>query len=209
MSEQVLDLAQREREDLVTLLATLSPEQWLAPSLCTGWRVRDVVGHLIGFDELSFRQTAARFARGRFIVSRINDIGVAALADRSTDELVDIVRRHTRPRGWTTSFGGLIALTDGLIHHQDIRRALDLPRQVPAERLVRILPFARIAPPVGALWRARGLRLVATDLGWAAGRGPELRGPGEALLLGITGRGAVLDELDGPGARILGNRMGG
>jgi uncharacterized protein (TIGR03083 family) len=28
------------------LLEPLSPEQWDAPSLCDGWRVRDVVSHM-------------------------------------------------------------------------------------------------------------------------------------------------------------------
>ena len=32
---------------------TLTPEQWDAPTLCTRWRVRDVVAHVISYDELS------------------------------------------------------------------------------------------------------------------------------------------------------------
>jgi hypothetical protein len=35
---------------------------------------------------------------------------------------------------------------------------------------------------------------------WSAGRGPDVRGPGEALLLAMTGRiDAVRDELSGAG----------
>ena len=36
-----------ERTELADLLDTLTPEQWDAPSLCTGWRVRDVTAHLV------------------------------------------------------------------------------------------------------------------------------------------------------------------
>jgi hypothetical protein len=36
------------------------------------------------------------------------------------------------------------------------------------------------------LWRIRGLRLVATDLSFSAGAGPEVRGAAEALLVGIV-----------------------
>ena len=33
---------------------------------------------------------------------------------------------------------------------------------------------------------------MATDLDWSLGSGPEVRGPGEALLLAAVGRGAAL-----------------
>ena len=36
-----------ERDSLVNTLKSLTPQQWDAPSLCEGWRVRDVVGHLV------------------------------------------------------------------------------------------------------------------------------------------------------------------
>ena len=36
------------RTDLAGYLETLTPQQWDAPSLCERWKVRDVVGHLVG-----------------------------------------------------------------------------------------------------------------------------------------------------------------
>ena len=56
-----------------------------------------------------------------------------------------------------------IALVDGLIHQQDIRRPLGIGRDIPGDRLRPVLDFARTAPPIGAFRRIRGLRLVATD----------------------------------------------
>src|SRR3712207_2360013 len=35
-----------ERLSLADLLDDLSPAEWATPSLCTGWRVRDVAAHL-------------------------------------------------------------------------------------------------------------------------------------------------------------------
>ncbi len=58
-----MELARAEREDLAGFLATLSPEQWQAPSLCEGWRVHDVVAHMLSYDELSATQLASRMAR--------------------------------------------------------------------------------------------------------------------------------------------------
>ena len=40
-----LEMATAERK--ADFLATLTPGQWEAPSLCAGWRVRDVVAHVI------------------------------------------------------------------------------------------------------------------------------------------------------------------
>lgn len=64
------------------------------------------------------------------------------------------------------------------------------------------------APTIGALWWIRGLRLVATDLEWSAGRGAEVSGPGEALLMTLAGRGDAVDELTGPGRPTLVRRIG-
>jgi hypothetical protein len=50
---------------------------------------------------------------------------------------------------------------------------------------------------------------VATDLDWATGRGPEVRGSGEALLMAMVGRHGVADELTGSGQPILAKRIGG
>ncbi|HVW42529.1 MAG TPA: maleylpyruvate isomerase family mycothiol-dependent enzyme [Amycolatopsis sp.] len=201
-------LATAEREDFAGFLETLSPAQWGAPSLCAGWRVRDVVAHVISYDELHGRELAARLARGRFLLNRANGLGVAASRERDPAELVALMRRYREPRGLTAAFGGMVALLDGLIHQQDIRRPLGLPREIPAPRLRAALRCARLAPPIRAFWRARGLRLVATDVDWSGGRGPEVRGPGEALLLAIAGRACAVGELGGPGREVLARRLG-
>lgn len=39
----VMTLAREEREDFAAFLAGLTAQQWDSPSLCGGWRVRDVV----------------------------------------------------------------------------------------------------------------------------------------------------------------------
>lgn len=204
----VMALAQDERADLAALLAGLDPAQWDAPTLCAGWRVRDVVGHVFGYDEIGVFGTVRRFVAGGFSLHRANALGIAADAERSPDELLARIGRHLRPRGITTMFGGRIALTDALIHHQDIRRPLGMPREIPADRLRTALDFARTAPPLGAAKRIAGLTLTATDLDWAAGSGPVVEAPAEALLLAMAGRDTTA-ELAGPGAPILAGRFSG
>ena len=199
-------LAHDERADFADFLATLTPEQWDGPTLCTKWRVRDVVAHVISYEELSKAGLVARILRGRLAPDRVNAVGVRDYAARSPDELVALLRDHLVPRGLTAGFGGRIALVDGLIHHQDIRRALDQPRTIPIERMRVALDFGHTAPTIHARSRTRGLRLVATDIGWSAGDGPAVEGPAEPLLMAIAGR-PTTHELSGSGLPTLASRI--
>jgi hypothetical protein len=69
------------------------------------------------------------------------------------------------------------------------------------------LRLALLAPPLRAFQRARGLTLVATDLDWSHGTGPQVRGTGEALLMAIAGRADPINELSGPGKSLLAKRI--
>ncbi|MUL43278.1 maleylpyruvate isomerase family mycothiol-dependent enzyme [Streptomonospora sp. PA3] len=202
----VLSMAMRERAEFADLLDSLPPEQWEAPSLCEGWRVRDVAAHVISYEELGWPRTVLRLLRAGFNPEKANAIGVAEYS-RSPAELVRLMRTYERPRGLTAIRGGMIALVDGMIHQQDIRRPLGLPRDIPHDRLRTALRLALQAPPIGAAKRARGLTLVADDLHWTTGSGPEVRGPGEALLMSIAGRPDALPDIDGPGRHQLAERM--
>lgn len=202
-----LALATQERTRFVELLETLTPEQWQTPSLCAGWCVRELVAHVISFDELGPRELLRRLARAGFNPNKANALGLAEYGRRSPEELVALLKKYLRPRGLTTLFGGMIALTDCTIHHQDVRRPLGLPREIPEEQLRRVLGFALIAPVIRGALRARGVRLVATDLDWSYGRGPEARGTAEALLMAMAGRRGVTPELSGPGVARLAARI--
>jgi uncharacterized protein (TIGR03083 family) len=201
----LMDLAFDERTDLAAFLETLAPQEWNAPSLCDRWTVKDVVAHVVSYEELSAFGLTKRFAKG--LVIHANEVGVREFAPMSPQELVEFLRRHLRPKGLTAGFGGMIALVDGTVHHQDIRRAIGHPRTVPVERLERILPVVPGNPRLGAGRRIRGLRLAANDLDWQHGDGPEVIGTGEALLMAMTGRPSAVTELTGPGQPILAERI--
>ncbi|NKZ13265.1 maleylpyruvate isomerase family mycothiol-dependent enzyme [Mycolicibacterium septicum DSM 44393] len=201
----LMDLARDERTDLAEFLATLTPEQWHAESLCAGWTVKDVVAHVVSYEELNLAGLLKRFAKGRVV--HANEVGVAEYSTMSTDELLEFLNRHLRPQGLTAGFGGMIGLVDGTVHHQDIRRALGRPRTVPAQRLQRILPLVPGNPRLGAGRRIKGLRLRANDIEWEHGSGPEVTGTGEALLLAMTGRRQAAEELAGTGAATLLSRL--
>jgi hypothetical protein len=94
-----------------------------------------------------------------------------------------------------------------MIHQQDIRRPLEMSRTIAAEPLRIALDFTLTAPRLLGAWQARGVRLVATDLDWSHGKGQEVRGSGEALLMLMSGRAAALDDVDGPGKAKLAQRL--
>lgn len=204
----VMALARQERSDLADFLEQLTADQWQAMSLCSGWRVRDVVAHVISYEEHDTGDALRRLAKARFRFGQLNEVGLAEYGHLDTSDLVAFLRAHLDPQGATARFGGCVGLVDALIHHQDIRRPLGLPRSVPQERLRYALPFAVKAPPVRGFWHARGVRLVATDLDWSRGKGPEARGTGEAVLMVLAGRAGVAHELTGPGADVLQRRLG-
>lgn len=73
--------------------------------------------------------------------------------------------------------------------------------------------MARTGWPLAAVFArsprktVKGLRLIAQDLEWTHGQGHEVYGTAEALLLAITGRPIGRDELTGPGATLLYQRL--
>jgi uncharacterized protein (TIGR03083 family) len=203
----LMALAEAERTDLLALLQSLTADQWAAQSLCTQWTVRDVALHLVSYDELSKAALVATFMRGGIRVDPVNDVALRRYQDIGPDDIIDLLARNLRPRGLTSGFKGGIALTDGTIHQQDIRRALDLPRTIPSERLEAVLDFAPGAYTLPAKNNVKGLKLIASDVEWSRGDGLEVIGPGEALLLAMAGRPIALDELSGPGLPTFRQRV--
>jgi uncharacterized protein (TIGR03083 family) len=167
-----LDLARSEREDFAAFLETLPPQQWEAPTLCERWNVRQVAAHAISFDELRSGALVRRFLKGWLRVDRINQVGVDDYADHTAADLIALIRAHAEPHGLTAGFGGRVALTDNMIHQQDVRRPLGLPRTIDDRRLRVALDFAltsrtirgHVARSDCAWWRPTSTGLTAVDL---------------------------------------------
>lgn len=197
-------LAQRERGDFADLLATLTPEQWSMASLCKGWTVRDVAAHTVAYLDQSRVRLMIEMLRHRWDVDRLTANALERRAGLKPEFLVRLMQDGVEPSGAGALYGGRVALIECLVHQQDIRRPLGCLRSIPHDRLRVALNYARVSPVIGGARRTRGVRLVATDTDWSAGRGPDVCGTGEALLLAMTGRlFTVIDELQGPGLQRL------
>jgi uncharacterized protein (TIGR03083 family) len=97
----VSDLAADERRDLADYLDTLTAEEWERPSLCRGWSVRDVPGHVTSYDMLSWPALLALFARSGFSLSRGNQARLQESRRLPAEELTARLRAHAVPtRPW-------------------------------------------------------------------------------------------------------------
>lgn len=177
-----------ERARLVSVLENLDPDQWAGPSLCAGWRVREVVAHLT----MPFRNSPLRFmggmVRAGFSFDRYADraarIDTKAMSD---DELLALLRTNIR-HPWRPPGGGAVgALGHDVIHGLDITVPLALPSP-PLERIALVLRHStsRSLKYFGAL--GDGKRLVATDVDLTVGEGSPVRMPVTEILRMLTGR---------------------
>lgn len=178
-----------ERSELADVLDTLTEQQWDAPTLCKGWRVRDVVAHMsMGF-RYSFGSTALELARSGGNLHRMTD----RLARRDASVLMPhelaTALRDNAHHPWKPPVGGLAAaLGHDVIHGLDITVALRLGRQVPPQRLRIVLETVR--PSTLRFFRAHldDVELRATELEWTYGRGTPVARPAQELLLLAYGR---------------------
>lgn len=207
-------LVRSERLALIEFLETLTPEEWAVPSLCEGWSVQDVAAHLAWASAMSVGEMVSRLVRSGFSTNRMTADSAREWSRRGTAAIVDQLREDAetglRPTGTTE----LMALTDAVTHAVDIRRPLGRSRPLDPQAFPLVADFF-----AGARWpltiaisgnprrAVEGLRLVAEDLEWTHGTGPEVRGPAEALLLVLTGRPVSPGELSGPGADTLYARL--
>jgi uncharacterized protein (TIGR03083 family) len=178
-----------ERRELADLLAGLPPEAWEQPSLCAGWRVREVVAHIT----MPFRYSTPRFAfelarsRGNFTVmaDRCARRDAAAPAAELTAGLRDNAEYPWRPPG-----GGLTgALTHDVIHGLDITVALGIDRTIPASRMSVVLDSVITAASLKHFGTSlAGVSLRADDLDWSAGSGRPVTGTAQDLALAVAGR---------------------
>ncbi len=201
-----------ERRRMAELVESLTPGQLYTPSLCEGWTVHEVAAHLCAPWIFGARRILPAVVRHGFRVHRANAELVRDLAMDLTAEEIGLQLRANAEFVFNPPVVGLLGqLTDLQVHGQDIRRPLGLTHDLVPERMLLSLDFL-IGPRARGSFvprgRLDGLRFVATDLDWVGGEGLlTVRGAGEALLLALTGRPAVLDELSGSGTAALHARL--
>ncbi|MFI2765114.1 maleylpyruvate isomerase family mycothiol-dependent enzyme [Streptomyces echinatus] len=191
-----------ERRELADLFDALRADDWHAPSLCTGWTVREVVAHMsMGF-RLSLPTVLSELLKARGSLHRMTDrVARRDAAAHTTVQLSAFLRDHAH-HPWTPPVGGLpAALGHDVVHGLDVTDALGLGRSVPDDRL-RILLDA--IQPRGLKFFGvdlTGIRLCAEDTDWSYGSGADpVYGAAQDLLLLAFGRRLPPGRLRGKAA---------
>lgn len=194
-------LVTKHRRGLADILDSLSEGDWHQQSLCEGWEVRHVVGHLLSPAlSSSWRSMGAVIRNGSF--ARGADRLAREFGDRQPAELVSLLREHADNIWVSPTMGAGAPLTDILAHTQDIVRPLGIEVEIDPLEIDPALTFCidkKSNQQFAPARRYAGLRLIATDLKWKFGKGDELEGPALELMMALLGRGVALQNLEGPG----------
>lgn len=200
-----------QRGRVANMIDDLRPDEWDRPSLCDGWTVRDVAAHLT-LQQLGPGEAMAMMARYRGNTPRaIAESSRVRAAEWSTGRIAAGIRSTIGSRRHSFGVSNRETLIDILVHGADM--AVPLGRELPMPVDAAILAIDRVftmrwPPPFPARRILSGYRLVATDVDWTHGTGPEVRGPIDALLLASTGRPAALAHLTGDGHPALAEWLG-
>lgn len=178
-----------QRLALRDVLRGLTPEEWDHPSLCEGWRVRDVAAHVISGPQLGLVNTVRTMGG---VWRGYNGMILHDGQRRGSVPVADILAQYDEwaevPKGPLT-VTHVEPLIDAIVHTQDIARPLGRTVEAPPEAAAVAADRVRI---LAHLFGTRHLfsehRLVATDTDWVRGTGRELRAPMTELLMMCTGR---------------------
>lgn len=181
-------------------IEVLDETAWNSASWCTGWRVRDVLAHLVSGAEATPLSITRDLFRGGLRPDRAVSGAAKRLGDVPVPKLADRLRAASEGGFRPPRFPAAMGLGDVLVHSADAFRPLGLDVDAPP---------ADAAPVLDAYWRRgrmvvhaapqEGRCLVATDLDWTKGTGPEVRGKAIDLVLLLANRLQVLPYLEGPG----------
>jgi uncharacterized protein (TIGR03083 family) len=198
----------RMRLTIADLLDELAPEEWQHPSLCKGWRIRDVAGHVSLVPTITTGEMLRAAPRAGFDPNRINTLLARRYGDLPTADIVARLREHAANRTTAKVLDERDSLFDVVVHSQDIAvplgRSVDVPVDLARRGLDRVWEMGW---PFKARRRLAGLTLRATDTDWSVGSGPQVEGTALALLLVLTGRTRTAEPLlNGAGVAALAHR---
>jgi uncharacterized protein (TIGR03083 family) len=202
------ELIHAERVKVADTLGGLSDDQWEQRSLCGTWSVREAAGHLVGGAEQTTGNFLGGMVRNAFRFNVYMDRTARNLGKLEPTEIVGRLQARTTTTNHPPA-PVVAMLGEIVVHGEDIRRPLGITGSVSPEAQLACLAMYRSATfPVGGKKRMAGLTLVADDLDWTHGDGPEVRGSGMALMMGMTGRPVASDQLTGDGAATFLGRIG-
>ena len=186
---------------LADLLEAAGPRVWDTPSLCEGWRTREVVAHVTMPVRYSGPAFMAELEAAGGDFSRLSNAVAARDGGLPAERLLADLRSEVL-HGWQPPGGGLDgALTHCVVHGLDIVESVPLSRRVPDDRIARVLSLVA-DPTTPNLFGTdlSGVELRADDLEWSYGVGAPVEGPAQALAVVACGRLLPAGRLRGEAA---------
>lgn len=186
-SDEIWAVIDSQRADLADLLAGLTPQQWQTPSLCEGWRVRDVAAHLT-HSHMNPARVMLEALRSGFRFDPM--IRRLAIEDhRPQQEIVAALHAMVGSRTKIPGTSDRDPLMDVLVHGQDIAVPLGIDRPMPGDAAVEVARHLwQMRFPLRPARRLQGTRLIATDADFTVGQGREVRAPIRDLVMLLAGR---------------------
>ena len=202
----LMPMVHAERRSLAELLDTLTPDQWQSSTWCDKWKVQDLVGHLTAAGNITAPHFFGGFIKSGFNFNKFVEGDLAPYAAGAPsdvraryDKIIDSNRKPPGP--------AYVALGEVMVHGEDIRRPLGARGEHPAEHLTTLAEmYKKTGAPLHGKRRTAGLRLVATDVDWSSGEGPEVRGPCMSLIMAMVGRKGAIADCEGAGVETLASR---
>ena len=177
-----------ELDALAAALEAIDPTSWDEPSLCAGWRVRDVVAHMTMAARYDEREFEAELRSSGFDFTDLsNRIALRDGARPISSLLADL--RSDALHAWVPPGGGAIgALLHAVVHGLDATTPLGIP-PVSTDATMRLVLDA-LAGGVHAHFGTAldGIELRATDLDWSCGTGRTTAAPAHVLVLAMCSR---------------------
>ena len=195
------------REALCDDLAGLDAGQWDAQSLCTEWKVRHVVAHLVAGSDVKAGASFVGLLKNGMNFNRYIAQEALQAGSASPDSLLAGLRATIGGRKTPPLAKPVVMLMDTVCHSGDIRRPLGISTKLPDDILIEVADnMKKVGFPLKAKQRVAGLRLVATDVAWSTGDGPSVEGPAQSLILAMAGRRDALEDLEGEGVAMFASR---
>lgn len=201
----IRDWIAAERRELAEVLLALPAARWDEDTLCAGWRVRELVAHMTMPYRYSGPKVMFELAKSGGSFNRMLDrCARRDTASWSAEELATVLRDNAG-HPWKPPFGGYEgALIHDVVHGLDFTVPLGLDREVPHDRLRRVLDG--LATPRSVKWfgvSLDGVALRADDMEWSHGSGEPVFGTARDLAMVLTGRRLPAGHLRGePAARF-------
>ena len=186
-------------------LATLSAQDWDAPTWCDEWTVKGVAAHLLVAPTMTKGQVFLAFVKSGFNLDKMSAklIGHMTVA-MSNEEIVAKTGDTAGVRSAPPGLKPLGVFGELLVHSSDISLSLGKPFSVATEHYVIGLNYMKdVQPVLGCKKRIAGLKLRANDADWSTGDGPLVEGDAKHLLSAMTGRRRAFDALSGEGVEAM------